>query len=396
VPGLTRLGRRGGADRGAVTVLVAVLISSGVLLGMTAFAVDIGTLYSYRDMALNSASAAAMAAAQGCVRPGPIRCGTVDTEYASANMSGTGVVLDSADISGQPVCGKDADTGRLHRCTDPTGAKQCIGTRPDRTSYAEVHATTKAPDSATVYPSSFAGQAVPGFNTNGVQACARVAWGPPHGPYPLFTLSKCVFDELTRGIHALDPAFYPPYSPPNASAEVRLDLQPGPPTTRQGCGDPGFGNLGYLDTFAVDCLVDRPGDLHQDGTIDGHTNDATGTYPLPKGCRDLLDRKERRPDLSDPQPYLLMPIYQAYSLDADHTDFEKIYGIAAFQVTCDHLDATGTFDWLTASSSTCGGSTPSTERYLRGYFVWANIIDGTWPALDWNYTLGVATYKTVG
>ena len=77
MPGLTRLRRRAGGDRGAVTALVAILMSSGVLLGMTAYAVDIGTLYAYRDQALNAANAAALAAAELCNRPGT-RCGGLD------------------------------------------------------------------------------------------------------------------------------------------------------------------------------------------------------------------------------------------------------------------------------------------------------------------------------
>ena len=44
-----RLGHRAGRDRGAVSMIVGVLLAGGVLLGMTALVVDIGQLYAERE-----------------------------------------------------------------------------------------------------------------------------------------------------------------------------------------------------------------------------------------------------------------------------------------------------------------------------------------------------------
>jgi len=387
VPGLTRwLRRRRGADRGAVTVLVAVLMSSGVLLGMTAYAVDLGVLYADRDQALNAANAAAMAAAQACVRPGN-NCGrTAVDAYATANVRGIGVTLSSTS-AGDPVCGVDNSTGRLPPCDNPTGAKRCLGDRDPSTSYAEVHATTTGVNGSTVLPPSFAGSVVPGYTRAGVQACARVAWGPPKGPYAAFGLSKCRFDQLTNGgVGSSSSRFWAVYQVPPVRAELTLVLQ-APVTRLETCG-----NLGYLESPTDDCRINR---LNEGDELDGSTDNATHTAPVPPGCLTLLQAKAKRPTTADPQPYLLMPIYRNTLPDltpTPHTDFKPVVGIAAFQVTGYRLDNNPSLDWLTGAVTACG----SALRCIRGYFVWANIIDGSRPAPNWHQTLAVATFKTVG
>jgi len=401
VPGLTRLSRRAGrADRGAVTILVAILFSSGTLLGMTAYAVDLGTLYAYRDEAINAANAAAMAAAQTCVRPGA-RCGGVANSYAQENISTGGVVLNS-NGTGDAACGLDKDGGQLSPCSDPpSGPKNCIGTRDDGTSWAEVHATTKMGDGSTVFPPTFAGAVVPGYRPDGVQACARVAWGVPQGPYNSFGMSLCAFKVLTdsMGIPYAD-SFHAVYDTTvDPTHELVLSLEdPIPPGGTDRCSD-----LGYYSSNGH-CQIDT----RQGRNEIGSTNNATSTVPLPDGCRALLNAKEKRPDRSDPRPYLLIPIYRnAVALSSSaNTQFTSLYGVAAFQVTGDHLGdgtsnpkATGTPDWLTGVSESdyCHpGSTKPEDRCIRGYFLWVNIIDGTFPSRFWTHTLGVATFKTVG
>src|SRR5947208_3628329 len=69
--GIMRCGRmtrglRRGHDRGAVAGLVAVLLSTGVLLGMAALSVDVGQLYAERRQVQNGADAAALAVAVSC------------------------------------------------------------------------------------------------------------------------------------------------------------------------------------------------------------------------------------------------------------------------------------------------------------------------------------------
>ncbi len=355
MPGLTRLSRRAGrADRGAVTILVAILFSSGTLLGMTAYAVDLGTLYAYRDEAINAANAAAMAAAQTCVRPGA-RCGGVANSYAQENISTGGVVLNS-NGTGDAACGLDKDGGQLSPCSDPpSGPKNCIGTRDDGTSWA--------------------------YNSFGMSLCAFKVLTDSMG-IPYADSFHAVYDTTVDPTH-----------------ELVLSLEdPIPPGGTDRCSD-----LGYYSSNGH-CQIDT----RQGRNEIGSTNNATSTVPLPDGCRALLNAKEKRPDRSDPRPYLLIPIYRnAVALSSSaNTQFTSLYGVAAFQVTGDHLGdgtsnpkATGTPDWLTGVSESdyCHpGSTKPEDRCIRGYFLWVNIIDGTFPSRFWTHTLGVATFKTVG
>ena len=399
MPGLTRLRRRAGGDRGAVTALVAILMSSGVLLGMTAYAVDIGTLYAYRDQALNAANAAALAAAELCNRPGT-RCGGLDDAVARANIPGGGVKLQSTTF-GDAVCGLDKDTGQLSPCDiNPGRAKACFSAADTSTSYAEVHATTTPPDSSTVYPPTFAGSVIPGYNPYGIQVCSRVAWGTPQGPYTALGMSSCDFQAKTggmdtpfnNGFHAVYDTTVPPRD------EVELDLETAALAPTDGCPD-----LGYYRSSGG-CLVNT----RQKGSLNGFVNDATSTVGLPTGCRAVLDAMERKPtSRAVTQPYLLIPIYRSITASGAPTvRFDGMVGIAAFQVTGDHLgdeqgtaNITGTRDWLSNVSETdyChANSAKPTDRCIRGYFLWVNLIDGRQPSTQWDNQLGVATYKTVG
>jgi hypothetical protein len=402
VPGLTRPRRRAGrGDRGAVTVLVAILLSSGVLLGMTAYAIDIGVLYAYREQALTAANEAAMGAAQTCVRPGT-HCGQLDTKYATMNIPGGGVTLRSS-TQGETVCGRDLDDGhdgQLDPCLGASGAKGCIGSaNPLRTSYTEIHATTTPPSNATVYPANFAGSVVPGWKPYGVQVCSRVTYGAPRGPYVSFGVSLCTFIVLTGGVNQpLSNGFHALRERVTATDELKIMME------SQADADAGdtCPDLAYYTAGDSNCHLDTSEGRDEPGTV----NNTTSTIALPSGCRNLLDTKERPPRRLDPTPYILMPIYHHIaSPNGPAVTLTDLWGIAAFQVTGDHLgDGTtnanqkGTFDWLSrvSESNYCGAGTKPTDRCLRGYFLWVNIVDGTQPSQNWTHTLAIANYKTVG
>jgi Flp pilus assembly protein TadB len=73
-------GRRddtGPDDTGAVAILVAVLLTGGVLLGTAALVIDVGNLYAKRDQLQNAADAAAWAVAQSCIST-PVSCTNAD------------------------------------------------------------------------------------------------------------------------------------------------------------------------------------------------------------------------------------------------------------------------------------------------------------------------------
>ena len=84
-------------EEGAVTVLVAILLGMGALLGIAAVVVDHAAQLSARRQVQNGSDAAALALAQVCagVAPGSCSPGEADAEdLVKANADGSGIVQD--------------------------------------------------------------------------------------------------------------------------------------------------------------------------------------------------------------------------------------------------------------------------------------------------------------
>src|SRR6516165_9618464 len=72
-------------ERGAIGVLIAVLIGGGVLIGMGALAIDVGQIYQNRAELQNGADAGALAVADSCALG---TCSTgIAPKYATGNAS---------------------------------------------------------------------------------------------------------------------------------------------------------------------------------------------------------------------------------------------------------------------------------------------------------------------
>ena len=72
-------------ERGAIGVMVAVLLGAGVLTGMGAMVVDLGQLYQERAELQDGADAAALGVAKSCVL---VACNpSLAQHYADANAS---------------------------------------------------------------------------------------------------------------------------------------------------------------------------------------------------------------------------------------------------------------------------------------------------------------------
>ena len=107
-PMLRLLGRD---ERGAIGVLIAVLVGGGVLLGMGALTIDVGRLYQNRAELQNGADAAALAVAKSCAS-GTCNAGLAGG-YANANASN----LTGGQAAVDLVCG----TGSLGGgCASPS------------------------------------------------------------------------------------------------------------------------------------------------------------------------------------------------------------------------------------------------------------------------------------
>jgi Flp pilus assembly protein TadG len=168
---------RDGRERGAVAVLVAILLGSGVLLTCGALVVDVGGGYAERAQLQNGADGAALAAADACAVGASTCTGSTATSttagwFADANANdGTSALT--------VVCGHDAN-GRLQSCPAPTQTTGCASTPATGTNYVEVHTQTRTRTGSSFLPPAF-GRAVLGSHYPGMQedACARAAWGPP-------------------------------------------------------------------------------------------------------------------------------------------------------------------------------------------------------------------------
>ncbi|GAB7050321.1 pilus assembly protein TadG-related protein [Catenuloplanes indicus] len=200
--------RRG--DRGAVTALVAILLTGGVLLGMGALVVDVGRIYAEREELLTGADAAAWAVANQCaVSLSPCSAYTASAQsYANLNASDGAVTVSL-------VCGLNPKISSASTCpaenTSSTSLSRCIGTRAaaiaaagsGAVGYVEVYTSTKNPDGSTLLPPVFARALAGGANNNGtpVGACSRVTWNTPTTVGPVSSIAAavtaCVYNGLT-------------------------------------------------------------------------------------------------------------------------------------------------------------------------------------------------------
>jgi Flp pilus assembly protein TadG len=233
-------------DRGAVGVIVAVLIGGGVLTGMAAMVIDVGQLYQNRAELQNGADAAALAVAQSCAEG---NCQpTLAPGYATANASD----LTGGQAAAPVVCGVDsADPTALNQCPPPTGRMvDCPAAPVGATNYVDVYTETDTP-TGPLLPPVFARALLgnSGYSGTTVAACARAAWFPPASADTLaFTISACQWDAITNVGTNFAP---PPPATPAPSYDVKVVLHGkssnfGCPTEPAGADGPG--NFDWLDS----------------------------------------------------------------------------------------------------------------------------------------------------
>lgn len=176
-------------ERGAIGVLVAVLIGGGVLLGMGALAIDVGQIYQNKAELQNGADAGALAVARSCA---PGSCDTSQAlTYAVRNASA--LTGDNAGVD--LVCGSG---GGLDSCQ----ASSVCPDAPTAGNFVDVQTSTKMANDSTLLPPVFA-QTLAGnsdFRGTHVRACAQAVWGPAAQSDSLaLTLSYCDWQSLTAG-----------------------------------------------------------------------------------------------------------------------------------------------------------------------------------------------------
>ncbi len=249
-----------GSDNGAVSVLVAILLGAGVLLGMGALVIDVGAIHAERRELQNGADAAALAIAQECAKGVTCNVGTAAGDpsrvYANANAKDSLAGVTS-------VCGNSSKFP-LPSCSAPSSAWTDCGPLPAPTvNFVEVRTRTLTNDTSnpTLFPPHFARALAGNASYNGitVPACSRAAWGPAgsaKSSLPV-TMSKCDWEAMTAdgpdAGTAPDFAPPPPYTGgyPAAKFEKAIKLRM---TTDTSCG--GIpGGFGWLDSTNCEATI---------------------------------------------------------------------------------------------------------------------------------------------
>jgi Flp pilus assembly protein TadG len=330
---------RGNDERGAVAVLVALLIGGGVLLGMGALVIDVGQLYQERGELQNGADAATVGVAKTCALgacdPG------VAVSYADANASE--LTGNTAGVS--LVCG----SGTLGACPDSTGDMTDCPPPPSGGNYVEVFTSTRTASGSTLLPPVFASTLLGNSDYQGttVRACAQAEWGPPAAATTVaLTIPACEWDQATQQGTLIPP---PPPSQPLASSDQVLTLTSGNGT---GCGTepPGADGPG---TFAWAAHPRGNCTVPISGSFPGRTRTSVSF-----SCQQILQTAQQN------HTPIIVPIYVSVNGGPTYT----LQGFAAFVVTGYHLLSVDGFtfdatDWLNPLND-CTGTT----YCINGYF----------------------------
>jgi Flp pilus assembly protein TadG len=334
-------------DRGAVAVLIAVLIGSGVLTGMGALVVGIGQLYAERAQLQNGADAAALAVAKSCAL-GTCEPGLAG-RYADANandgLSAVDLVCGSGSLGGCP-----ASTGAMTDCPPPPGAP----------GYVDVHTATETADGSSLLPAAFVrtlpGEA--GYRGTAVGACAQAEWGPPLTATTLaVTISACEWDNDTSlgTLFASAPPYPPdPLPAPVADQVLRLRTSPGGGCASETAGADGPGAFGWISDPSGTCSVAISG-----GSYGADTGASAG-----QSCQLALAAAvaSRTP--------VYVPVYTSVTGTGSGASY-ALKGFAAFVVTGYSVPGAAAPDWLNPAND-CAPP----DECINGFFVQALIPGG--------------------
>jgi Flp pilus assembly protein TadG len=323
-------------ERGVVAAIVAILLGTGVLLGMGALVIDVGQIYQERAELQNGADAAALAVAESCA------LGACTPGVAGQLADGNASSLTGGTAGVQLVCGSDGLPG----CPAPTGALySCPAAPPAGTNFVEVYTETRTASGSTLLPPAFATSIMgAGYKGTTVRACAQAEWGPPAtATVTALTISACEWDSDTS--QGTSFASAPPYS---------VNPQPAPGFDHQLTLGPGNSN---------GCLTE-PGGADGRKTF-GWARDTTGNCSLPVSgafpasggpsfaCRAVLQNAQ--------QSQIAIPVPVYVSLNGGNSYGLK--GFADFVVTGYKFSFGFAADWLNPAN-TC-----TTNNCLSGYFV---------------------------
>jgi hypothetical protein len=344
-PMLRLLGRD---ERGAVGVLVAILIGGGVLLGFGAMVIDAGQLYQNRAELQNGADAAALAVAKSCAA-GACQS-SIAANYAMLNAS----KLTSGNAGVDLVCG----SGSLPLCPVPINTiTDCPAPPAGGVNYVDVHTSTRTP-TGTLLPPVFAQTLLgnSGYVGTNVKACAQASWGPPaSGDTIAYTISACSWYVYTsNGTAFAQPPPYPPNTPPAPSYDHIMFEHGSQGSTATGCppyqpsGQDAPGNFGWTNDLLGNCSTF----ISTSGTYTGSTGaSASGD------CKTVISNAYTN------KTVVYLPVYSSITGTGSNVTY-TLLGFAAFVITGYHI--TGSFkanDWLNPANNCTGNN-----FCIDGYF----------------------------
>jgi Flp pilus assembly protein TadG len=324
-------------ERGVVAAIVAILLGTGVLLGMGALVIDVGQIYQERAELQNGADAAALAVAKSCA------LGACAPGVAGQQADGNASNLTGGTAGVQLVCG----SGSLPGCPAPTGnLDSCPSAPPAGTNFVEVYTETRTASGSTLLPPAFATSIMgAGYKGTTVRACAQAEWGAPSAAtVTALTISACEWDQDTSQGTLFASA--PPYSV-NPQPAPGFDQQLTTTSLGKGGGCPtepggdGAGTFGWAQDATGNCSL----------TVSG-TFPAGGPAPA---CQAVLQNAQQS------QVPILVPVY--VSQDAAANTY-ALKGFAYFVVTGYNFPFGFAADWLNPANN-CAG----TPNCLSGYFV---------------------------
>jgi len=355
-------------ERGAVAVLVGILLGGGVLLGMAALVVDVGRLYWERSELQNGADAAAVAVAKTCA------LGACNPAVAVTYADGNASRLTGRTAGVSQVCG----SGGMAGCPPSTGALTDCPDPPTGANYVEVSTSTLTSRGSTLLPPVFAGTLLGngGYQGSTVHACAQAEWSTPSAATTVaLTTSACEWDQATQQGTNFAP---PPPGQPSIFSDRVLQLNAG---NGSGCGtEPagadGPGTFSWVARTRGTCTVPISGDFQ------GRTRLSVGF-----SCEQALQNSQQN------QTPITIPVY--VSANGGGIPTYTLLGFADFVVTGYHLPAFDGFtfdasDWLNPAKN-CQGTT----YCLNGYFT-QGVIPFTGTGSAGGTNLGVSVINLTG
>jgi len=335
-------------ERGAIGVLIAVLIGGGVLLGLGALAIDVGQLYQNRAELQNGADAGALAVADSCA------LGTCTTGLTGQYATGNASKLTGGQAGVDLVCG--SGTG-MAACPGSSGAPYDCPANPSAgTNYVDVHTSTRTASGSTLLPPVFARTLLGnrGYAGTNVKACAQAEWGAPSTANTIaFTISACSWYVYTNnGTNFAPPPPYPPNPLPAPSYDhIMFEHGLGSSQTT-GCppyqpsGQDAPGNFGWTSDPSAICST-----FVNNGSYGGNTGTAVSG-----ACKTALQN-----DWTN-KTVVYLPVYSAISGTGGSVTY-TLLGFAAFVITGYSLTGASEPDWLNPAN-TCKG----TNKCIFGYF----------------------------